>query len=197
MGSKRIGILTDRAFLDIEAGETEHLLLKHTVILVVDLAHEELLGETRVSGIAAAVLDFVHSLHKIFLCDAERPAEIEGIETALGFVHDHHNVVGWLVEDKQFAVAVAYDTARRKLNALEKSIGIGTLAIVVADQLEHEKAHDVDRDDQGRHASDDITPVVKIEIFHAVSSSLNRLSQKATARSAQNCRRRLATTAAN
>ena len=72
MGGVGIFILADGAFLHIETRKAEHLLIEDTVILIVDLAHEELLGETRISRILVAVLDLIHALDEILLGNAQR-----------------------------------------------------------------------------------------------------------------------------
>ena len=45
MGGIGMFILTDATFLDIEAWESVHLLLKHTEVVVRNLIKEHLLGE--------------------------------------------------------------------------------------------------------------------------------------------------------
>ena len=93
----------------VKAGILEHLLLEHAEVFLCQLAHEELLGEARIARVFVAVLDGCHAAVELFACDVQRLTEIKGVQSALGFVHDHHNVVGWLVEYQQLAVAVGDD----------------------------------------------------------------------------------------
>ena len=110
MGTIGIFVLADGTTLDGEARKTEHLLLKDAEVFVVDLAHEQLLGEPRIAWILVAVLDVVHALDEIVLCDTQGLTKVQSVQMALLFVHHDHDVVGRLVIDQQLAVAVADDT---------------------------------------------------------------------------------------
>ena len=110
MGTIRIFVLADGTTLDGEAWETEHLLLKDTEVFVVDLAHEQLLGEPRIAWILIAVLDVVHAFDEIVLCDTQGLTKVQSVEVSLLFVHHDHDIVSRLVIDQQLTIAVADDT---------------------------------------------------------------------------------------
>ena len=78
----------------------------------------------------------------------------------LCLVHHHHNIVGRLVIHQQISVTVGDDPSRRIFYLLEKSIRVGTLLVVVARNLKHEKADDVDYHNQRSHTSYDIMSIV-------------------------------------
>ena len=110
-------VLTDGTTLHIKTGKTEQLFLKHAELLGRQLAHEKLLGVTRITGIAVPVLDFVHPLDIIFLGYSEARTQIQRVHPLL-LVHDHHNVIRRLVVDQQLPVAVGDDSPRRILDFL-------------------------------------------------------------------------------
>ena len=57
-------------------------------------------------------------------------------------------------------------TTGRIFYLLEEGIGVGTLFIVIARNLEREQADDVDNHDQDSHTTDHIMPIFKIGILH-------------------------------
>ena len=122
VGGVGVLVLPDAAPLDVEAREAVHLLLEHGELLVGELAHENLLGEARVAGVARAVLHGGHAAVELLPGDVERCAELGGVESALGLVHDHHDVVGGLVEHQQLAVAVGDDATRGEVDLLEECV---------------------------------------------------------------------------
>ena len=89
----------------------------------------------------------------------------------LGLVHDHHDIIGRLVEDKELSVAVCDNTARGEVNLLEEGVGIGTLLVVVAGNLEHEEAHDIDDHNQCGNPANDKPAILKPEFLHALSAN--------------------------
>ena len=97
MSSIAILILSDSASLDIKTWKTEKFLLKSTELLVGQLTHKQLLGETRIARILVTVFDFSHSLDEEVLRNVQRTTKLHRIQTVLLFVHDHHDVVSWLV----------------------------------------------------------------------------------------------------
>ena len=167
--SVRCLILAYAALLHIETGESEHLLLKVAELLIAELAHKELLRESRVAGILGIVLYVVHALDEVFLGDAERLAEFGSVDTALCLVHHHHDVVGRLVVYEQLAVAVVYGTARRKLHLLEEGVGVGVLLVVVAHELEGEQTNYVHRDNCHGYTSN-----YKATVFECIPAHLLR-----------------------
>ena len=166
MGAHRILILAHAALLNIEARETEHLLLKDTEILIRELAHEYLLGETRIARITVAVLDSCHATVEFLTGNAKCLAELKGIEATLDFIHHHHDIISRLVIHQQFTSSVENGTTRGIFDFLEEGIRIGTLLIVVARNLKHEEADGIDNHYQDGYTSYDETPVRKTIIFH-------------------------------
>ena len=160
-------VLPDASFLHIEARKAKHLLTKHTEILVVYLCHEELLRKAGVSRILSRVLDIVHALDKIVFGDAQSLAEVKRVKVPFLLVHHHHDVVGRLVIDKQFAVTIAYNAPAGIFNSFEKGVRIGTLTVVVAHNLKREKAYDIHCHNEDGYSSNDDLSVFKIEILHS------------------------------
>ncbi len=111
--------------------------------MFVKLRHEHLLGVAGIAWILVAILDVAHALDEIFLGYAEGVAELECVDAVFCLVHDHHDIEGRLIIDKEFAVAVVDGATGGVFYLLEKSVGVGTLAIVVAHYLEDKEAHDV------------------------------------------------------
>ena len=171
VGGIRILILPDAAALDVEARETVHLLLEHGELLVGELAHENLLGEPRVAWVQSAVGDGVHAVVELLTSNVEGIAELSGIESAACLVHDDHDVVGRLVEHQQLAVAVGDNAARWEVDFLEEGVGVGALLIVVAGNLEHKQAHNVDGYNQYSHPANDIATILKGVVLHLLSAN--------------------------
>ena len=94
----------------------------------------------------------------------------------LGLVHHHHDVVGRLVVDHQLAVAFVDAPSCRILYLLEKGIGVGTLLIVIAGNLEHEEPDDVDHHNEDGHTGYHKASIVQAIVPHhrppAISTSL-------------------------
>jgi hypothetical protein len=53
-------------------------------------------------------------------------------------LHRHKDVVRRLVIDEEFAIAVHDETARGIDDFFAKSVGVGTLAVVIAHELQRE-----------------------------------------------------------
>ena len=81
-------------------------------------------------------------------------------------VHDDHDVVGGLVIDEELAIAVVHGTAGGVLYLLEKGVGIGTLAIVVAEYLQREETHDIYEHYNEGYGADDVFSVFEAVVFH-------------------------------
>ena len=124
-------------------------------------------------SIYRTVLDVGHALDEELLRDAESLAEFHGVQSACLLVHDDHDVVSRLVIDEQFAVSVGDDAARGVLNLFQEGIRVGIFLVVVAQQLKREQAHDVDDDNQCRHATNHITSVAEVEIHDRKPSVKN------------------------
>ena len=131
MGSIGIGILTDTALLYVEAGVTEEFLTEGTELLCRQLAHEQLLGVAAITRITARVAYFVHTSLVPLGCYAQRIAQVHGVHTYL-LLHNHHDVVGRLIEDKKFTVAVGDGTSGRKEDMLEEGVAVCVLLEVLA-----------------------------------------------------------------
>ena len=69
MSCKGILVLADATSLDVEARETEHLLLEDREVLVAELADEQLLRETAVARVLIAILDVSHALIELLTRD--------------------------------------------------------------------------------------------------------------------------------
>ena len=193
VGTHVVGVLAHAALLHIEAWETEHLLLEDAEVLVGELTHEDLLGKARIAWVAVTVLDGGHATVELLARDAERLTELEGVETVLDLVHHHHDVVGGLVIHHQLAVPVEDGTTGGIFYLLEKSIGVGTLLVVVARNLEHEEADGVDYHDEDGYTRYDEAPIRETVIFHlARTLSIARTNKSVsrallTARSSHIC----------
>ena len=167
VGGIGVFIFANRAFLDIKTRKTEHFLLENAEFLVRELSHENLLRIARIAGIFRTVFDVAHPLDEVFLRDADGLAKLHRVESSCHLVHDHHDVVNRLVINHLLAVSVSDDTTRGELDFFQKGIRVGIFLVVVAEQLEHEKADDVNHDYQRGHTTNHITPVFKTMIFHA------------------------------
>ena len=106
MGGNWHIILAHATPLNIESGESEHLLLKSAELLIGYLPEEKLLGKTTVTRVLRPVLDVVHTLDEKLLSNIERTAELCCIKTSFRLVHDDHNIVGRLIVNKQLAITV-------------------------------------------------------------------------------------------
>ena len=166
MGSKGVLILSDGTTLDVETGETEHLLLEDGEVLVRQLTHEYLLCETRIAGVLVAVLNGFHPTVKLLATDVQRLTEVERVEVVFGFVHHHHDVVGRLIVHQQLAVTVSDDSARGVFYLFQKRIRVGTLLVVVAGYLQLKQTDDVYHHDEYGHSANDIVPVFRPVILH-------------------------------
>ena len=62
---------------------------------------------------------------------------------------------------------VANCATRRILYFLEKGVTVGVFLIVVAEQLEREKADEIDCNNEYSHPTDNQSPFVEFEIYHA------------------------------
>ena len=142
------------------------------------MAHEQLLCEARIAGVLAPVFNVVHALDKKLFSDAQRLAEVEGIEASALLVHHHHNVVGGLVIHQQFAVTVGNGATRRILYLFQKRVTVGVLLIVVAHQLERKQAHQINEDDDNSHTANDVTSVLKVVILHLLKILLSIIYKK-------------------
>ena len=172
MGSVWILILSDAATLNVEARKAIHLFLKNRELLVRELAHEELLGETRLSRIARSVCHDRHAVIELLAGNVQGIAELNSVKPATGFVHDHHNVVGGLIEDQQLAVSVGNNASRWEINLFQEGIRVSTFLVVVTGNLEHEKPDNVDNYDERSHPTNHIAPVFKSIILHLSAHTL-------------------------
>ena len=100
-------------------------------------------------------------------------------------IHHHHDVVGWLIIDKELAIAVVDKTPGRELYLLQKGVGIGTFSKIVAHYLEREKAHDVYEHYSKCYSTDDVFAVCIVGSFHffllrrlSVASMMKRVSTR-------------------
>ena len=135
IGCHGIGILAQHAVLDEEAGEPVELLLQAAVILGRELRHKGLGCIGGVSGIEPRVLHILHALVELLAGDSHRAAEVERIE-GTHLAHDHHHVVGRLVEYQQLARAVVDEAARRVLGLFQEGIAVGILLVLVVEHLQ-------------------------------------------------------------
>ena len=122
--------------------------------------------EARVSRILGIVLDIVHALYEKLLGNAETLAEFGGVESSALFVHHHHDVVSGLVVHEELALTVGYYAARGIFYFFEEGVTVGIFLVVVAHELQHEQANDIDNDDGNGHATDDIPAFFEIEVAH-------------------------------
>ncbi len=185
MGSIGVLILTDRAALDIETWEAEHLLAEDGEVLFVELGHEGLLGVAGVARILVAVLYGIHTIDECLLGDTEGLTEVEGVDMVACLVHHNHDVIGRLIIDEEFALAVVDSTARGKLYLLLKSVGIGTFSKIVTHNLEYKESHDIDEHYSKCYSANDVFTIGIVEIFHffllrrlSVTSMTKRVSTR-------------------
>ena len=168
MGCIRIGIFSDGTFLDIETGESEHLLLEHTEIPVAQLPHKKLLSIARIARVLRAVLDIVHSLDKKLFRNTQRITEIHRIKPAALLVHDHHQIVRRLIIHQQLTITVVNGTTSRKLNTLQEGITVGILLVVVAHNLKRKQTNHVNDHNSYGHSTDNESTFFKIVIQHTL-----------------------------
>ena len=111
------------ALRDIEALETEHLVLEPGIFLFRDLLHED---RTRVGGVVGGLL---HAFLEVVDRDAQTLAEKGGVEV---FHHagDDHQVVDGFVMDEQIAVAVVDEATGRILCEAEQRLFVGIFAVL-------------------------------------------------------------------
>ena len=162
--SDALGVAPHRAFFGREASEAEQFFLEHRKLSRRDLTHEELRRVARITHILFGVFDFGHACDVLLASDAHRPAEVEGVHPAL-ILHGDEDVVGRFVVDEQCAVAVGDESARGIDDFFSEGVGVGTFPIVVAHELEGEKAHNIDKNDGYCHRSYYIFSLFKTIIF--------------------------------
>ena len=172
IGRYGIGILPEHTVLNKEAGEAIELLLQTAIILSRELCHECLRRIGGVTGIEPGILHILHALVKLLASDTHRAAEVERIERS-HLAHNHHHVVGRLVEHQQLAVAVIDKSARRILCLFEESVAIGILLVIVVKHLQRKETHDIDAGNRQHDASDYIFAFGQFIIFSHVPSSLS------------------------
>ena len=90
----------------------------------------------------------------------------------LCLVHDHHNIIRWLVIYHQFAIPIINSATRRIIDFLEESITIGILFEVIAEQLNREEPNDIDQHNRQSYTTYNITPIFKSIIFHLMKQYL-------------------------
>ena len=163
VGCVGIGVLSDASLLNVKAWKAEKLLLKTAELLCGELTHEELLCIGTIARIALQVFYLRHSPLVPIGCDAETFAKIECVD-ALLLVHDDHHIVGRLIVDEQFAVAVGDCASGRILNALEESVGVGALLEVLAQQLQREKPQQINKNDDNCSATNHVFALCKLVI---------------------------------
>ena len=83
MGGHRKLILAHGTLLNIEARETEHLLLESAEILVGELTQEHLFRKTRITRIAVTVLHGSHTLVELITGDTQGITELQRVKATL------------------------------------------------------------------------------------------------------------------
>ena len=164
MAGRIVGILPDSTPLDGKAWELEQFFLKDAALLGRQLCHEHLgriLGVTRV---LSAVAHISHPLHELLLRNAQRTAEVKCIKIFHLARYKRH-VIGRLVENEQFAVAVVNGSAGRVLYLVEESIAVGIALVLVRKNLKTEQAHNVQKDDQYYDRPQHILSLFKCIVF--------------------------------
>ena len=141
-------ILSHTAFLNIEAWETEHLLLKQAKVLIGKLAYEELLRKARITGVLVAVLHHCHTVIKLFLGNTQCLTELCRVNTVSGFIHHNHDVIRRLVKDHQFAITIVDISTRGIFDFLQEGVRVCTFLIVVTCHLQHEEPDSIDHHNQ-------------------------------------------------
>ena len=152
MRSKRICITTYAALLYGKAVETEKLFAKEGELAGWNLRHKDLGRITGIAGILLRIFYFFAALFVKLWRDSYGTTKVEGIYTVL-LIHRHHNIIGWLIVNKQFAIAGEYQTSRWKQDIFAKSIGVSILLIVVAKQLQGEQANQINKNDADGYAA--------------------------------------------
>lgn len=164
MGRPRPGIAAHGALLGREPIEAEEFLPNLRKLFRRDLAHEELGSVAGITGMLVGILDVRHAGDVLLAGNAHGVAEIEGVDTVL-VLHDDIDVVRRFVVDHEASLAVEDETARGEEHFLAESIGVGTPAVVVAEDLQGEDAHGVQGDDGNGHRADDVLPLFKTIIL--------------------------------
>lgn len=170
MGSCIVSVLPDGTPLDIESGKLEQLFLEYAAVFCRQLGQEYLVGIGGVSRVEAPVLDVMEFLPEKFWCDFQGLAQIGRIQFG-NFLHDDCDVVGCLVVDQQFVIAVVDDSPAGILYPLEKGVAVGILLIVLAHDLQGEQAYKKNQYNDSDGACNDVFPLFKVVIsFHYFSS---------------------------
>ena len=87
------------------------------------------------------------------LRNAQGFAKFQRVQTISRLIHNDHDVVSRLIIDHQLAVTIPNQTTRRILYLLLKGIGVCGLLVVITQQLQDEKADDIDDHDDHGHSS--------------------------------------------
>lgn len=212
MGSCIVSVLPDGTPLDIESGKLEQFFLKHSTVFGRQLGKKYLIGVGRVSRVEAPVLDVMEFLPEKFRCDFQGLAQIGRIQFG-NLLHDDCDVVGCLVIDQQFVIAVVDDSPAGILYPLEKGVAVGILLIVLAHDLQGEQAYKINQYNDSDGACNDVFPLFKVVIsFHyfflltesthkikmsVMTASLAIFSNNICGRAKENISSRFRTTACN
>ena len=87
------------------------------------------------------------------LRDAQGFAKFQRVQAISRLIHNDHDVVSRLIIDHQLAVTIPNQTTRRILYLLLKGIGVCVLLVVITQQLQGEKADDINDHDAHGHSS--------------------------------------------
>ncbi len=137
-----LGIVARGTLHGTEPVEAEKFFLEKGELPRGYLAHEELRRVAGIAGVFGRVFNLCHAADIELAGDADRFAEVERVHAAL-VVHHYHNIIRRLVVDEQVAVAVVNQAARGIQYFFAEGVRVGILFIVVAKQLQGEKAHKV------------------------------------------------------
>ena len=148
--------------------ETKEFLLENAEIFRGNLSHEKLLGVGRVARILFVVLDDSHTFIELLFCDAQRVTEIKGVEIG-DFTHNHHNVVGGLIVNQQFAITVVDNPSCWENDIIEKSIVVSTGLIFFVRKLKKSQSRDIAQNNNKCYTSKNILSIFIFEAFHLYS----------------------------
>ena len=134
VGGVRMGVFPCGTFAHIESAESEQFLLEDGKLLGWHLPDEKLLGVCGIAWIALRVFEVGHSVVEIFPCDVQSATEVESVEV-LDLPQHHHDVVGWLVVDQKFALAVVDDSSRRIEHLVHEGVALSRLLVSLVAEL--------------------------------------------------------------
>ena len=174
IGSRIVGITTNRLVLNEKTGITVQFFLQQTVFLDRETGNETLRRIRGIAGIETAIGHIAPSLPILVIGNTQRTAKIERIER-LYLAGYHHKVVRRLVIDNQTPLPIVNKPTGRILYFGKNGIIIGQLIVLIVDNLQGKQFSDIKENYQKHKSPDNIFPPFVIIIlshrFFSISKS--------------------------